>query len=53
MELFLGCGESQVSVEYNGDEAILIDKVVIATQHDDMLSDYGTEERELDFINLK
>ncbi len=43
-------GKSQVSVEYNGDEATLIDKVVIATQHDDMLTDYGTEERELDFI---
>ena len=43
-------GKSQVSVEYDGNEATLIDKVVVATQHDDMLSNYGNEEKELNFI---
>ena len=43
-------GKSQVSVEYDGQQATAIDKVVIATQHDDMLSNYGTEIQELDFI---
>jgi len=46
-------GKSQVSVEYDGKKPILIDKVVIATQHDDMLSTYGTEDKELDFIKAE
>ena len=43
-------GKSQVSVEYNNYTPVAIKKVVIATQHDDLLAQYGTEEKELDFI---
>ena len=43
-------GKSQVSVEYNNYTPVAIKKVVIATQHDDLLSQYGTEEKELDFV---
>ena len=43
-------GKSQVSVEYNGDEATLIDKVVIATQHDDMLNKFESEQVEHNFV---
>ena len=43
-------GKSQVSVNYENGNPVSIDKVVIATQHDDMLSDYGTEEKELAFV---
>ena len=44
-------GKSQVSVNYKNNEPISIDKVVIATQHDDMIQKFGTEEDELDFVN--
>ena len=43
-------GKSQVSVKYNNYTPVAIKKVVIATQHDDMLAQYGTEEKELDFV---
>ena len=43
-------GKSQVSVEYNKHTPVAIKKVVIATQHDDLLAEYATEEKELDFV---
>jgi len=43
-------GKSQVSVEYNGFTPTQITKVVIATQHKDMLEKFGTEEVEYKFI---
>ena len=46
-------GKSQVSVKYDGTLPISIEKTVIATQHDDMLSKYGNEESELEFVKSK
>ena len=44
-------GKSQVTIKYNGDgKAIKIEKVVIATQHDDMLGEFNTEQEEHGFI---
>ena len=43
-------GKSQVSVSYEDGEPVSVNKVVIATQHDDMLAEYGTEEKELEFV---
>ena len=43
-------GKSQVSVSYENGNPVSIDKTVIATQHDDMLNKYGTENKELDFV---
>ena len=43
-------GKSQVSVKYDGTLPISIEKTVIATQHDDMFSEYGNEESELEFV---
>jgi len=43
-------GKSQVTVEYDGFTPISISKVVIATQHDDMLDTYSNEEEEHAFI---
>ena len=43
-------GKSQVTVEYNGNTPVKISKIVIATQHDDMLDQYETEENEHAFI---
>ena len=43
-------GKSQVSVDYENGKPTTIKKTVIATQHDDMLSKYGTEEKELEFV---
>ena len=43
-------GKSQVTVEYDGFSPIRVTKVVIATQHDDMLDKFGSEEEELHFV---
>ena len=43
-------GKSQVSVKYNDKQPISIDKTVIATQHDDMIAEYGNEASELEFV---
>ena len=43
-------GKSQVSVKYNDKQPISIDKTVIATQHDDMIAEYGSERGELEFV---
>ena len=43
-------GKSQVSVNYENGNPISVDRVVIATQHDDMLAKYETEEKELAFV---
>ena len=43
-------GKSQVTVEYDGFTPVGISKVVIATQHDDMLDSYSTEEEEHAYI---
>ena len=43
-------GKSQVTVEYDGFSPIRVTKVVIATQHDDMLDKHGSEEEELNFV---
>jgi len=43
-------GKSQVSVRYDNRQPIAVDKTVIATQHDDMLSEYGSESGELEFV---
>ncbi len=43
-------GKSQVSVDYENGKPTAIKKTVIATQHDDMLNKYGTEEKELEFV---
>lgn len=44
-------GKSQVSVEYNGFTPVRVKKVVIATQHNDMLEQFGSEENEHEFIS--
>ena len=43
-------GKSQVSVKYDDKQPISIDKTVIATQHDDMIAEYGSEASELEFV---
>ncbi len=43
-------GKSQVSVEYNYSGPLGVSKVVIATQHKDMLSEYGSETNEHAFV---
>ena len=44
-------GKSQVTIEYDKDDKpIKVKKVVIATQHDDMLGEFKTEENEHAFI---
>ncbi len=43
-------GKSQVTVEYDGHSPLSISKVVIATQHEDMLDIYKTEKEEHIFI---
>ena len=46
-------GKSQVSVKYNDKQPISIDKTVIATQHDDMIAEYGSETGELEFVKTQ
>ena len=47
-------GKSQVTIEYdNNNNPIKVDKVVIATQHDDMLEQFATEANENEFITEK
>ncbi len=43
-------GKSQVSVTYEDGKPVAIDKVVIATQHDDMLNRFGSEDEENYFV---
>ena len=43
-------GKSQVSVAYENGSPISIEKTVIATQHNDMIKEYGSEESELKFV---
>ena len=43
-------GKSQVTVKYANDKPICVTKVVIATQHDDMLDQFKTEEEEHSYI---
>ena len=43
-------GKSQVSVNYENGNPISVETVVIATQHDDMLAEFQTEEKELEFV---
>ena len=42
--------KSQVSVAYENGSPVSITKVVIATQHNDMLDQFGTESAEHDFV---
>ena len=42
--------KSQVSVAYENDNPVSITKVVIATQHDDMIEKFGNEDAEHDFV---
>ena len=42
--------KSQVSVLYHDDKPVSINKVVIATQHDDMLNKFESEKEEHDFV---
>ncbi len=44
-------GKSQVTVEYDGEIPIRIEKVVIATQHDDLMDRFSSEEKEHAFIS--
>ena len=43
-------GKSQVTVQYEDGKPASINKVVIATQHDNMLDRFGTEEKEHAFV---
>ena len=42
--------KSQVSVAYENDNPVSITKVVIATQHDDMIEKFGNEDAEHNFV---
>jgi S-adenosylmethionine synthetase len=42
--------KSQVSVDYEDGKPVSITNVVVATQHDDMLDQFGTEKAEHDFV---
>ena len=47
-------GKTQVTVEYEGNTPIRVVKVVLATQHDDMIEKFGnSEQKELNFITEK
>lgn len=44
-------GKSQVSIEYDGFTPIQVARVVIATQHKDMLDRFNSESREHEFVS--
>lgn len=46
-------GKSQVTVEYENGKPLAVKKVVIATQHDDMLEKFSTEDKELEFVRTE
>ncbi len=46
-------GKSQVSVNYESSKPVSIDKVVIATQHHDMIDEFKSEKKELEFVKEK
>ena len=46
-------GKSQVTVEYNSSKPLKVTKAVIATQHDDMLVEKGTEAKEHEFVETE
>ncbi|NHZ84559.1 MAG: methionine adenosyltransferase [Planctomycetia bacterium] len=46
-------GKSQVTVEYEDGKPITVKKTVIATQHDDMLEKFDTEDKELEFVRTE
>ena len=46
-------GKSQVTVEYNSSKPLKVTKAVIATQHDDMLAEKGSEEKEHEFVETE
>ena len=50
MEWLRPDGKSQVSVLYENGSPVSIEKIVVATQHDDMIKQYGSEESELRFV---
>ncbi len=43
-------GKSQVSVGYKNGQPVSVEKVVVATQHDDMLDRFGSEKEEHAFV---
>ncbi len=43
-------GKSQVTIEYEDGKPFAVKNVVIATQHDDMLNEFGDEKKELKFV---
>jgi len=45
--------KSQVSVAYEDGKPVSITNVVVATQHDDMLDQFGTEKAEHDFVEFE
>ncbi len=46
-------GKSQVTVEYNSSGPVRVTQTVIATQHDDMLAEKGSEAQEHDFVETE
>jgi len=46
-------GKSQVTVQYEDGKPVSVNNVVIATQHDNMLDRFGTEEKEHEFIQAE
>lgn len=46
-------GKSQVTVRYEDGKPVGVEKIVIATQHEDMLEKFGSESEENNFISEK